>query len=106
MFILFAYIGTDYISGTVGRIVLPSLPLISKLVQGSYVLVTFWNKTRLISIESQPEKVVVVVVIFVVVVGLVAISLVIGVVVVVVVIVGHRNLTLKYGQNWACSCCG
>ena len=39
----------------------------------------------------------IVVVVFVVVVGLV---------VLVVVIVGHRNLTLKYGQNWGYSCCG
>ena len=48
------------------------------------------NTTRLSSIESQPKKVVfvVVVVVFVVVVG--------GV----VIIVGHRNLTLKFGQNW------
>ena len=43
--------------------------------------------TRLSSIESQPKKVVVVVVIVVV-------------VVVVVIIVGHKNLTLKFGQNW------
>ena len=41
--------------------------------------------TRLSSIESQPKKVVIVVVI---------------VVVVVVIIVGHKNLTLKFGQNW------
>ena len=48
-------------------------------------------KTRSISIESQPKKVVdVVVVVIVFVVG----------VCVVVVIVGHRNLTLKFGQNW------
>ena len=45
-------------------------------------------KTRLSSIESQPKKVVVVVVVVVVVGG------------VVVAIVGHRNLTLKFGQNW------
>ena len=44
----------------------------------------------LISIESQTKKVVVVVVVVVV---FVAVSLV------VVVIVGHRNLTLKFGQN-------
>ena len=49
------------------------------------------KKTRLISIESQPNKVVVVVVF--VVVGLVV---VVGVV---VVIVGYRNLTLEFGQN-------
>ena len=41
------------------------------------------HNTRLCSIESQPKKVVVVVV-----------------VVVVVIIVGHKNLTLKFGQNW------
>ena len=50
--------------------------------------------TRLISIESQPKKVVVVVVI-VFVFGLVVVGCV-----VVVVIVGHRNLNLKFGQNW------
>ena len=45
--------------------------------------------TRLSSIESQPKKVVVVVVVVVfVVVGLV------------VVIVGHRNITLKFDQDW------
>ena len=47
---------------------------------------------RLISIESQPKKVVVVVV--VVAAGL---AVVVGLV---VVIVGHRNSTLKVGQNW------
>ena len=52
--------------------------------------------TRLISIESQPKKVVVVVVI-VFVFGLVVVGCV---VVVVIIIVGHRNLTLKFGQNW------
>ena len=41
-------------------------------------------KTRFSSIESQPKKVVVVVVV---------------VVFVVVIIVGHKNLTLKIGQN-------
>ena len=40
--------------------------------------------TRLISIESQPKKVVVVVVV---------------VVFVFVIIIGHRNLTLKFGLN-------
>ena len=40
-------------------------------------------KTRLSSIESQPKKVVVVVVV---------------VVVFVIIIVGHRNLTLRFGQ--------
>ena len=52
-------------------------------------------KTRLISIESQPKKVVIVVVVVdVVVVCCVA---VVGVV---FVFVGHKNLTLKFGQNW------
>ena len=46
------------------------------------------SKIRLISIESQPKKVVVVVVIVVVVVD-------VGL----VVIVGQRNLTLKFGPN-------
>ena len=44
-------------------------------------------KTRLISIESQPIEVVVVVVVVVVVFA-------------VAIIVGHKNLTLKFGQNW------
>ena len=48
--------------------------------------------TRLSSIESQPKKVVVVVVIVVVV--------VLFVFWLVVIIVGHRNLTLKFGQNF------
>ena len=47
------------------------------------------NINKLSSIESQPKKVVVVVVVAVVV-----------VVFVVVIIVGHKNLTLKFGQNW------
>ena len=46
--------------------------------------------TRSILIESRPEKVVAVVVVVVAVV----------VVVVFVVGVGHRKLTLKFGQNW------
>ena len=46
--------------------------------------------TRLISIESQPKKIVVVVLVVVVFV----------VVFVVVIIVGHKNLTLKFGQSW------
>ena len=59
------------------------------------------EKTRLSSIESQPKKVVVVVVV----VGLVVVFgvPVFGFVVfggVVVTIVGHRNLTLKFGQKW------
>ena len=50
----------------------------------------------MISIVSQPKKV------FVVVVMVVVVFVVVGIVVgvgVVVVIVGHRNLTLKSGQN-------
>ena len=48
---------------------------------------TIWIPTRLSSIESQPEKVFVV-------------GVVVDVVVVfVVIIVGHKNLTLKFGQN-------
>ena len=42
------------------------------------------ERTRLISIESQPKKVVVAFVVLVC---------------VVVVVFGHRNLTLKFGQN-------
>ena len=41
----------------------------------------------MILIESQPKKVVIVVVVVVV-------------AFVVVIIVGHKNLTLKFGQNW------
>ena len=52
-------------------------------------------RSRLVSIESQSKKVVVGVLFVVYVVGLV-----VGSVVVVVVIVGHRNLNLKFGQNW------
>ena len=52
-----------------------------------------FSGTRISSIESQPKKVVVVVVVGVVV--------VVVVVSVVVIIVGHKNLTLKFGQNWA-----
>ena len=47
-------------------------------------------RTRLISIESQPKKVVVVDGVVVVVV----------IVFVVVIIVGHKNLTFMFGQNW------
>ena len=43
------------------------------------------KKTRLSSIESQPKKVVVVVLV---------------VVVFVVITIGHKNLTLKFDQNW------
>ena len=57
---------------------------------------SFWTKTRLSSIESQPKKVVVVVF---VVIGLLC--------VVFVIIVGHKNLTIKFGQYQViyCSCC-
>ena len=52
--------------------------------------------TRLSSIELQPKKIVVVV--FVV--GhVVVVITVFVVVVIVVIIVGHRNLTLKFGQK-------
>ena len=44
-------------------------------------------KTRLISIESQPKKVV-----------LVVVGIVVIVAVVVVIFIGHGNLTLKLGQ--------
>ena len=50
----------------------------------------------MISIKSQPKKVFVVVVV-VVVVGLDVIVVVVGLV---AVIDGHRNLTLKFSQNW------
>ena len=53
-------------------------------------------KTRLSSIESQPKKVVVVGVVVVVVVTTTTVVIVF----VVVIIVGHKNLTLKFGQNW------
>ena len=49
------------------------------------------NKTRLISIESQPKKIVVVVVI-----GFVVVD-VVHVVVVVIPVVDHRNIPLKFG---------
>ena len=57
-------------------------------------------RSRLISIESHPKKVVVVVVVVaVIVVGVLVVVFVVGLVVVVVVIVGHRNPNLKFGQN-------
>ena len=46
-----------------------------------------WSKTRLISIESQPKKIVVVVVI----------GVVVHVVVVVIPVVDPRNIPLKFG---------
>ena len=63
------------------------------------------------SIESQPKKVVVVVVEVVVVVVIVLVLVCVfvvgfGFISVVVLNVGHRNLTLKFGQNWGCcGCC-
>ena len=54
--------------------------------------------TRLISIESQPKKVVVVVVVVVVVI-VVVVVFVVGLAVVVAIVV-HSNLTSKFGQNW------
>ena len=50
-------------------------------------ILLYRQETRLSSIESQPKKVVVVV-------GIVF------AVFVVVIIVDHKNLTLKFGQNW------
>ena len=50
-----------------------------------HVLCDIWYKTTLSSIESKSKKIVVVVVVVVV-------------AVVIVIIVGHRNLTLKFGQ--------
>ena len=52
---------------------------------------SYAKKTRLSSIESQPQKVVAVVVHIFVVVFVVGAA--------VVIIVGHRNLNLKFGQN-------
>ena len=51
----------------------------------------------MISIESQPKKVVVIVVAVVLVVVFVTVDIVVSVVV--VIIVGPRNLTLKFSQN-------
>ena len=59
------------------------------LEQTSITLKLKIQKTRLISIESQPKKIVVVVVI--------VIGIVVVVVHVVVVVVYLRNLTLKFG---------
>ena len=58
-------------------------------------MINISDKTRLISIESHPKKVVVVVVVVIVV--FVVVGPVVGGV---VVIVGHRHLTFKFGQNW------
>ena len=60
---------------------------------------SIWYQTRLSSIESPPKKVVVVVNVVVVVIVVVGVIVVV-VFVVVVTIVGHKNLTLKFGQNW------
>ena len=54
---------------------------------GSFLLESNTKKTRLSLIESQPKKVAVV-------------DVVVVVVFVVAIIVGHKNLTLKFGQNW------
>ena len=53
---------------------------------GSFLLESNTKKTRLSLIESQPKKV--------------AVVDVVVVVVVVAIVVGHKNLTLKFGQNW------
>ena len=79
----------------------------------SYENFEFLSFTRLSSIESQPKKIAFIVFVvvgaFVVVVVVVAAVdiIVVGVaaaadvfVLVVVISVGHRNLTLKSGQNW------
>ena len=55
-------------------------------------------QTILISIESQPNKVVVIVVVVIFIVVVFVVGLLVGVVF--VVIVGHRYQTLKFGQNW------
>ena len=52
------------------------------------IYINFKTNTRLSSIASQPKKDVVVSVV------------VVTVIFVVVIIVFHRNLTLKFGQNW------
>ena len=57
-------------------------------------LTTKYQETRLISIESQPEKIVVVVVV-VVVIGVVVVGA--HVVVVVIPVVDPRNIPLKFG---------
>ena len=59
-------------------------------------------KTRLISIESQPKKVVVIFVVVVVFVFVFVVVLVVGIVVIVVivvVVVDPRNQPLKFGDN-------
>ena len=50
-----------------------------------------YRKTRLISIESQPEKIVVVVVV------VIGVVVVVHVVVVVILVVDPRNIPLKFG---------
>ena len=59
-----------------------------------YLLTVRWCYTRLISIESQPKKIVVVVVV-VAVIGVVVV--VVHVVVVVIPVVDPRNIPLKFG---------
>ena len=56
------------------------------------------TETRLISIESQPKKIVVVVVVVIVIVVVVVVN-VVHVVVVLIAGVDTRNLPLKFGQN-------
>ena len=56
------------------------------------------SKTRLISIESQPKKIVVVVVVVIVIVVVVVVN-VVHVVVVLIAGVDPRNLPLKFGFN-------
>ena len=62
--------------------------MVENLIKGAQT----WGKTRLISIESQPKKIVVVVV---VVIGIVVV--VVHVVVVVIPVVDPRNIPLKFG---------
>ena len=56
----------------------------------------------MISIESQPKKIILCFVVVIVVVGLISVVVVVVAVVVcfaVFVVVGHRNLTLNFGEN-------
>ena len=53
----------------------------------------FFTKTRLISVESQPKKIVVVVVV------VIGVIIVVHIVVVVIPVVDPRNIPLKFGQN-------
>ena len=60
--------------------------VLTRTIQTTTRITTTTTITRLISIESQPKRVVV--------------DLVVVFVFVAVIIVGHKNLTLKFGQNW------